>query len=132
MVIDRFYLWQHYIAIMGHLFLLLEHLATFWVHIVITVQTLLGFLKDIHMVQLISNFMLASTESRVSASIFLVYSIETCIFNHSTCVFKFVGHHGFTSMRWSSNSSGMHCKYVTSSDSSLRVHTSSSHALLEQ
>ena len=61
--------------------------------------------------------------------IFLMHSIETHVFNHSTCVFnhwtrvfKLVDRHRFTSMRLSSNSSGMHCKYVTSSDSSLRVH----------
>ena len=64
--------------------------------------------------------------------IFLVHSIETRVFSHSTCVFKFVGRHGFTSVRLRSNSRGMHCEYITSSDSSLRVHTSSSHALLEQ
>ena len=53
------------------------------------------------MVQLISNFMLVSTESRVTAY-FLVHFIETCVFNHSTHVFnhstrvfKFVACHGF-------------------------------------
>ena len=44
---------------------------------------------------LISNFMLASTESRVSAPIFLVHSIETRLFT-------FVDRHGFTSIRSSS------------------------------
>ena len=83
------------------------------------------------MVQLISNFMLASTEPQVNTC-FLVHYVETCMFNdltrmfnHLTRVFKFVFDcHGFTIMHLSSNSSGMHCKYVTSSDSSLRVHTS--------
>ena len=65
--------------------------------------------------------------------VFLVHSIKTCVFNHSTCVFKFVfDRHGFTGVCLSSNSSSMHCKYITTSDSSLCVHTSSSHALLEQ
>ena len=68
--------------------------------------------------------------NRESLSVFLMYSIKTCVFNHSTRVFKFV--FGFTSVRSSSNSSGTHCKYVTSSDSSLLVHTISSRALLEQ
>ena len=81
-------------------------------------------------VQLISNLMLASTESRVSAC-FLKHSIKTHVcnhstrvfnhstrtFNHSTHVFKFVFDcHGFTSVGLSSNSSGMHCEYITSSD----------------
>ena len=91
------------------------------------------------MVQLISNFMLVSTESQVSAC-FLVHSIKTHMFNqstgmfnHTTHVFKFVfDHHGFTSMHSSSNSSSMHYKYVKSSDSSLCVHTSLSCALFEQ
>ena len=102
------------------------------------------------MVQLISNFMLAITKSQVSAC-FLVHSIEThvfnhsthicnlstCVFdhstrvfNHSTCMFKFVfDRHRFTSVCSSFNSNGMHYEYITSSDSLLRVLTSSSHAL---
>ena len=65
--------------------------------------------------------------------VFLVHSIKTCMFNHSTRVFKFVfDRYRFTSVRSSSNSSGTYCEYVMSSDSSLRVHTSSSCALLEQ
>ena len=70
--------------------------------------------------------------------IFLVHSFETHVFNHSTRmfhhstrgfnhstrVFKFVfDRYGFTSMCSSSGMSSMHCKYVMSSDSSLRVHT---------
>ena len=59
--------------------------------------------------------------------------INKCWPNHSTRVFKFVfDRHGFTSVRSSSNSSGMLCEYVMSSDSSLRIHTSSSCALLKQ
>ena len=63
--------------------------------------------------------------------IFLVHSIETRVFNHSTRVFnhstrvfKFVGRHGFTSIHSISNSSSMHCEYITNWDSSLHVHTS--------
>ena len=71
--------------------------------------------------------------------IFLVHSIKTRMFNHSTRVFnhttrmfKFVFDcHGFTSMCSSSNLSSMHCKYVTSSDSLLCVHTSLLHVLFE-
>ena len=70
---------------------------------------------------------------------FLVHSIKTCMFNHSTRVFNHSTHvfkfafdrHGFTSMHLSSNSSGMHCEYDMSSDSLLRVYTSLSCALLE-
>ena len=62
-----------------------------------------------------------------------VFKHSTCVFHHSTHVFKLVfDYHGFTSMHSSSNSSGMHCECITSSDSSLHVHTSLSHALLEQ
>ena len=64
--------------------------------------------------------------------IFVVHSIETRVFNHSTRVFKFVDRHWFTSVHSSSNSSSMHCEYITNSDSSLRVHMSSSYALFEQ
>ena len=49
-----------------------------------------------------------------------MFNHSTCMFhhltrvlNHSTCVFKFVFDcHGFTSIRSSSNSSGMHCEYM--------------------
>ena len=62
-----------------------------------------------------------------------VFNHATHVFNHSTYMFKFVfDRHGFTSVRLNSNSSGMQCEYVTSSDSSIRVHTSLSCALLEQ
>ena len=62
-----------------------------------------------------------------------VFNHSTCVFYHSTYMFMFVfDHHRFTSICSSSNSSGMHCEYVTNSDSLLRVHKSLSHALLEQ
>ena len=65
--------------------------------------------------------------------VFLMHSIETRMFNHSTCVFKFVfDRYGFTSVRSSSNLIGMHFEYFTSYDSSLHIHMSWSHALLEQ
>ena len=77
------------------------------------------------MVQLISNFMFVCTKLRVNA-FFLVHSIKTGVFNHSTWVFKFVFDSlGFAGMRLSST-----CEYVMSSDSSLCVHKNSLYALI--
>ena len=98
-----------------------------------------GFAFDLSCtVQLISNFMLVNTESWVSAyfSCALYWNLQVQLLNscvyHWTHMFKFVDRHGFISVLSSSNSSGMHCKYVRSSDSLLCVHTSSLCALLEQ
>ena len=47
--------------------------------------------------------------------VFLVHSFKSRVFNHSTCVFKFVFDcHVFTCVQSSSNSSGMNFEYVTS------------------
>ena len=56
--------------------------------------------------------------------VFLMHSIKTHMLNHWNRVFKFVSdHHRFTRVRSNSNSSGMYCEYVTSSDSLLCAFT---------
>ena len=47
-----------------------------------------------------------------------------CLITELACSKKFVDRHGFTGVFSSFNSSGMHCEYVMSSNSLLRVHTS--------
>ena len=75
--------------------------------------------------------MLASVFSRVATLLKLarelacMFTHSTRVFNQPTRLFKFVFHYHVYSVHLNSNSSGMHCEYVMSSDNSLRVHTSS-------